>query len=55
MEFFSLDELHECLDCGHKSVEWGEVDELVEYCDASGEEAHQVLCPKCGSWFYFTV
>ena len=52
MEFFKdPDYIYECEDCGHKSNEWGELDHLVEI-NADGEEAHQVLCPKCGSYEY---
>jgi DNA-directed RNA polymerase subunit RPC12/RpoP len=56
-----------CDDCGHKSKEWAECDNYLEYKGTPLSElnektlkelnhediCNQVRCPNCKSWFYF--
>ena len=53
--FIDGDELMKCDDCGHKSKEWAEHDDLTELVGLEKEEHFQVRCPKCKSWYYWEV
>jgi DNA-directed RNA polymerase subunit RPC12/RpoP len=60
-------EVMKCDDCGHKSKEWAECDNYLEYKGMPLSElnektlkelnhediCNQVRCPNCKSWFYF--
>ena len=61
------DQVMKCDDCGHKSKEWAECDDYLEYRGTPLSEidkkflkeinpediCNQVRCPNCKSWFYF--
>ena len=49
------DALMKCDDCGHKSKEYAEHDDLIELVGLEKEEHCQVRCPKCKSWYYWEV
>jgi DNA-directed RNA polymerase subunit RPC12/RpoP len=49
------DALMKCDDCGHKSTEYAEHDDLIEIVGLEKEEHCQVRCPNCKSWYYWEV
>ena len=53
-QMMDADALMKCDDCGHKSKEYAEHDDVREP-EMDGEEPCQVRCPKCKSWYYWDV
>ena len=49
------DALMKCDDCGHKSTEYVEHDDLIELVGLEKEEHCQVRCPNCKSWYYWEI
>ena len=41
-------DLQECLDCQYQGFDYAEI-------DAVGKEEAEVMCPKCGSVYYYIM